>query len=712
MQKKNNFLPITVATACLILSACNSNQPSSSSSKFNYPKTRKVDTVDTYFGIKVPDPYRWLEDDNSDSTKKWVTEENALTQDYISKIPFRNKIADRLRKIWNFEKMSAPALHGKYYFYTKNDGMQNQAVLYYKEGVNGEGKLLLDPNALSPDGTTSLQGTEFSHDGKYMQYGMSKAGSDWEDFYIKDIASGKDLSDHLKWIKFSGASWKDDGFYYGRYDEPKGNELTSANTHQKLFYHKVGDTQDKDQLIYKDDANPNRSFSPQVTDDQKWLIVYSTEFTSGDGFMVKDLSAPKSDFKTIVELKEGGDDYGVLDIVDRKMLVRTNHGAPNYKLVEVDFDHPEESNWKTIIPETQSMLEGVSLAGDKLIANYLVDVKSQLMIFDKTGKKEGDLPMDKMVSVSELSSDKKDSLVFVGIATFTGPPSIIKYNINTKQSTLYFKPTMDFKSEDYETEQVFYPSKDGTKIPMFITHKKGIKMDGTNPCFLFGYGGFTSHYSPEFRIDRAVFLESGGIYCVANIRGGDEYGEKWHQGGIKCNKQNVFDDFIAAAEYLIAQKYTCKEKLACQGRSNGGLLIGACETQRPDLFQVCIPMVGVMDMLRYDKFTIGRAWSSDYGLSSNENEFHCLYKYSPLQNIKQVKYPATLITTGDHDDRVVPAHSFKFAATMQEDQQGDQPILIRIDHNAGHGSGKPTEKQIEEFSDIWAFVFYNLGMTY
>lgn len=696
--------------ATMAFVACSSEN--SSNQKYHYPYARKVDTVDTYFGTKVPDPYRWLEDDNSDSTKKWVDAENKVTQDYLSKITFRDKIRDRLRQIWNFEKMSAPYSKGKRYFYSKNDGMQNQSVLYYKEGLNGEGKMLLDPNTLSPDGTTSLQGWEISHDGKYMQYGMSKAGSDWEEFYVMEIASGKNIEDHLKWIKFSGASWEGNGFYYGRYDAPKGSELSSTNENQKLYFHKLGDTQEKDKLIYKDDAHPNRMFGSQVTEDQNWLILYSSEFTSGNGVMVKDLKAPNSEFKTIVDLTEKSDDYGILDIVGRKMIIRTNHHAPNFKLVEVDFDHPEEANWKTIIPETKSMLEGVSLAGDKYIANYLVDVKSQLLIFDKQGNKEGNLPMDKMVSVGELSSDRNDSLVFFSVATFTGPTSIFKYNLHTKLTSLYFKPNLDFKTDDYETEQVFYPSKDGTKIPMFITHKKGIKLDSNNPCFIFGYGGFTSHYSPEFKIDRAVFLEAGGIYCVANIRGGDEYGETWHQGGIKCNKQNVFDDFIAAAEYMITQKYTCKEKLACQGRSNGGLLIGACETQRPDLYKVCIPMVGVMDMLRYDKFTIGRAWSSDYGLSENQNEFNCLFKYSPLHNIKETNYPATLITTGDHDDRVVPAHSFKFAATMQEKQQGDNPILIRIDKNAGHGSGKPTAKQIEEHADIWAFVFYNLGMTY
>ena len=698
-----SYLPFLCA---FLLGACTTE------TKLNYPNTRKVDTVDTYFGTKVPDPYRWLEDDNSDSTKKWVDAENALTQDYFSKIPFRNKIAERLRKIWNFEKMSAPYLKGKKYFYSKNNGMQNQSVLFYKEGLNGEGKLLLDPNTLSTDGTISLQGWEISRDGKYMQYGISKAGSDWEEFFVKDIASGKDIADHLKWIKFSGASWKDNGFYYGRYDTPKGSELSEANKNQKLYFHTIGDVQEKDKLIYKDEAHPNRMFSSQVTDDQKWLIIYSSEFTSGNGLMIKDLTNPSSEFKTIVDLNEKSDDYGVLEVIGHKIIIRTNRAAPNYKLVEVDYDHPEASNWKIIIPETKNNLAGVSIAADKYILNYLVDVKSQLMIYDKSGKKISDLPTDKMVSISELSCDKDDSLVFIGIATFTSPPTIIKYNLNTNVSTLYFKPTIDFKSEDFETKQVFYTSKDGTKIPMFITHKKGIKLDGTNPCFVFGYGGFTSHYAPEFRTDRAVFLESGGIYCVANIRGGDEYGETWHQGGIKCNKQNVFDDFIAAGEYLIENKYTSKEKLACQGRSNGGLLIGACETQRPDLFKVCIPMVGVMDMLRYDKFTIGRAWSSDYGLSENQEEFNCLFKYSPLHNIKEVNYPATLITTGDHDDRVVPAHSFKFAATMQAKQQGKQPILIRIDKNAGHGSGKPTDKQIEEFSDIWAFVFYNLGMKY
>ena len=705
-----NLLLLTAGI--MALESCSSG-PDEKKSAYNYPATRKVDTVDTYFGVKVADPYRWLEDDNSDSTAKWVDAQNALTFDYLSKIPFRDKIKDRLTALWNFEKRSAPYRKGTRYFYSRNDGLQNQSVQYYVDTLGGTEKLLIDPNTLSADGTSSFNGGSASNDGKYFQYAISKAGSDWEEFFVKDISTGEQLSDHLQWIKFSGASWKGAGFYYGRFDEPKGSALSDENKNQKVFFHNVGDDQSKDILVYKDEAHPDYMFGPEVTDDEKWLILYSSKSTHGNGLMVKDLSKPNQEFKTIVELADEADDYGVLDIIDRKILMRTNHGAPNFKLVEVDFDHPEEANWKTIIPEGEYYMLGLSMVPDAFIAHYLVDVKSKLVIYDRTGKKTGDIETGTDIcAVTELSTHKKDSLVFMTIGTFTAPPSTYKYNLNTGKTELYFQPKCDFKSDDYETEQVFFTSKDGTKVPMFVTHKKGIVMDGNNPAFLFGYGGFNSHYSPEFRIDRCVFLESGGIYAVANIRGGDEYGEKWHQGGILCNKQNVFDDFIYAAQYLIDQKYTNKDKLAITGRSNGGLLIGACETQRPDLFQVCIPQVGVMDMLRYHRFTIGRAWSSDYGLSENEEQFKCLMAYSPLHNIKETEYPATLVTTGDHDDRVVPAHSFKFAATMQANQKGTEPVMIRIDKNAGHGAGKPTTKQIEEWADIWSFVFYNLGMTY
>jgi len=689
---------------------------SGSSEKMKYPVTRKVDTVDTYFGVKVTDPYRWLEDDNSDSTKAWVDVQNKFTFDYLSKITFRDKIKDRLSAVWNFEKRSAPYRRGSRYFYSRNNGLQNQSVEYFVDTLGGTEKLLFDPNALSADGTVSFGGGSTSNDGKYYQYAISKAGSDWEEFYVKDITTGEQLSDHLQWIKFSGAAWKGNGFFYGRFDQPKadGSALSDANQNQKVYYHKIGDDQSKDQLMYKDAAHPDRMFGSQVTDDENWLILYSSNSTHGNGLIVKDLTKPNSEFKEIVALADEADEYGVLDIIDGKMIVRTDHGAPNFKLVEIDLSKPEEANWKTIIPEAQNYMVGITMAPDCYLVHYLVDVKSKLEIFDRAGVKKGDIQCGNtdICSVNELSAHKKDSLVFVGIGTFTAPPTIYKYNLKTGKSELYFQPKCDFKSDDYETKQEFFTSKDGTKVPMFITHKKGITLDGNNPAFLFGYGGFNSHYAPEFRIDRAVFLESGGVYAVANIRGGDEYGEKWHQGGILCNKQNVFDDFIAAAEFLISEKYTNSNRLAVTGRSNGGLLIGAVETQRPDLFKVCIPQVGVLDMLRYHRFTIGRAWASDYGLSENEEQFNCLFKYSPLHNVKKTNYPATMITTGDHDDRVVPAHSFKFAATMQENQQGDAPILIRIDKNAGHGAGKPTAKQIEEWADIWSFVFYNLGMSY
>lgn len=702
---------IPVFSTVLLLTACSGGGgETKNDSAFKYPATRKTDTVDTYFGVKVPDPYRWLEDDNSEETKKWVQEQNKVTFDYLAKIPFRDKIRERLTKIWSFEKTSVPYKKGKNYFYSYNNGIQNQAVLYVKEGLNGTGRVLLDPNTLSADGTISLSGSSVSKNGKYLAYGLSKAGSDWVEYDVMDIETGRKLDDHLKWIKFSGVAWKDDGFYYGRFDAPKGSELSSKNENQKVYYHKLGTSQDKDVLVYKDDAHPNRSFGPQVSEDGRWLVLFSYESTSGNALIVKDLLKPGSDFITIVDNFDNN--YGVLDIQGTNMIVRTNAGAPKYRLVSIDIMNPGAASWKNILPEQKDLLEEVTIAGDKIIATYLVDVKSKMYVFDLNGKEENEIELPGLAYCDGLNGDRKDSLVFYSVVSFTAPASIYKYNITTKKSSLYIKPAIDFNSDDYETKQVFYASKDGTKIPMFITHKKGIVLDGTNPCFLFGYGGFNNFYAPEFRIDRSVFLEAGGVYAVANMRGGGEYGEDWHKAGTKCKKQNVFDDYIAAAEYLVSEKYTSKEKLAIHGRSNGGLLIGAVMTQRPDLCKVCLPQVGVLDMLRYHRFTIGRAWSTDYGLSENEEEFRCLFKYSPLHNVKEVAYPATLICTGDHDDRVVPAHSFKFAATLQANHKGNNPVMIRIDTNAGHGSGKPTAKQIEEYSDMWAFVFYNLGMKY
>lgn len=679
-----------------------------------YPATRKVDSIDLYFGTKVPDPYRWLEDDNSKETAAWVQSENKVTNEYLSRIPYRNDIKNRLTQIWNFEKMTTPYKKGKYYFYSKNDGIQNQNVLYVMEGLTGTPRVLIDPNVLSTDGTTSLNGTAVSHDGKYMAYGLSKAGSDWTDYDVIDISTGQKTSDHLKWIKFSGIAWQGNGFYYGRYDEPKnGHDFSAQNKYQKLYYHKIGDTQDKDQLIYQDSLHPDYSFGPQTSDDENWLIVYTTESTTGTQIMIKDLKNG-GDFKKVITNFDN--DYGVLDVIDNKLIVRTNYMAPMYRLVSMPVaSAADPTTWTDILPEKKKerqLLDGVMLAGGKLVVNYLVDVKTKMFVYDMKGKMENEITFPGIAMCGEMNGDKNDNTIFYTLSTFTAPPSIYKYDLKTKTGELYNRPKIDFKSEDYETKQVFYSSKDGTKVPMFITYKKGTKFDGTAPCFLFGYGGFNLFYGPEFRIDRAVFLEKGGIYAVANMRGGGEYGEEWHQAGTKCKKQNVFDDFIAAAEYLCNNKYTNKDKLAIQGRSNGGLLIGAVITERPDLCKVAIPMVGVLDMLRYDKFTIGRAWCTDYGLSENKDEFECLYKYSPLHNVKDVSYPATMITTGDHDDRVVPAHSFKFAATMQEHQKGNNPVVIRIDSSAGHGAGKPTAKQIEEQADIWSFIFQNLGMKY
>ncbi|MDF2438018.1 MAG: Family serine protease [Bacteroidota bacterium] len=677
----------------------------------NYPVTRKTDSIDTYFGTKISDPFRWLEDDKSAETGEWVKAQNKVTFDYLSTIPFRDKIKERLTKIWNFEKVSAPFKKGKRYFFYKNDGIQNQSVLYVQDGLNGTPRMLLDPNTLAADGTASLGGLGVSKDGKYLAYSINRAGSDWSEIYTMEIENGNKLKDEIKWVKFSDIAWKDNGFYYSAYGEPKGgSELSNKNEFHKVFYHKIGDEQKNDALVYEDKAHPLRNFSASVTEDEKLLIVYGSESTSGTSLTVKDLTKA-DEFHSVVSDFEHN--YNVIHHDGDNLYVVTDNGAPKYQLLLINFKNkPDPENWKKIIPESSDLLESVSLSNGKLIATYLKDVTTRMYVYDMNGKQEKEIKLPGICKVDGLDSDKDDSLAFFSYNTFTAPASIYKYNIVTNELSVWFKPKIDFKSEEYETKQVFYTSKDGTKVPMFITHKKGIQLDGNNPCFLFGYGGFNSYYSPEFRIDRAVFLENGGIYAIPGLRGGGDYGEDWHKAGTKCQKQNVFDDFIAAAEYLIKEKYTSSQKLAIHGRSNGGLLVGAVMTKRPDLAKVAIPTVGVLDMLRYHKFTIGWAWASDYGTSADENEFKCLIKYSPLHNVKEAEYPATLVTTGDHDDRVVPAHSFKFIATLQEKQKGSNPVLVRIDTNAGHGAGKPTSKQIEEYSDIWSFVFHNLGMKY
>jgi prolyl oligopeptidase len=675
-----------------------------------YPKTKTVSQSDNYFGKTVSDPYRWLENDRSEETMQWVKEQNNVTYSYLEQIPFRQKIKERLTELWNFEKMSTPFKKGERIFCFYNDGLKNQSVMMVQKSLLDKKKVFLDMNTYSTDGTASLSGYAFSNDNNYMAFGVSRAGSDWVEIHVMDVATGKELSDKIEWVKFSSIAWQGNGFYYSRYDAPEKNSaFTQKNQNHKVYYHKLGTAQEKDQLVVEDKSHPDRNFSAAVSEDEQFLIVYSSESTSGQSFMFRDLKNGSDWIKPVNDFEN---EYDIIDNVGDEIYIRTNWGAPNFRLMKFSVSKSNRENWEVVLPEEKDVLQSVNFMGNKLVSHYLHDVSSKLYVHDYFGKRLKEISLNSLCTINGWSSSKKENTAFYSVVSFTAPDNIYFYDGNVGTSKRIFAPILSFKSDDYETKQVFYPSKDGTKIPMFITHKKGTELNGNNPCFLFGYGGFQSHYAPEFRIDRAVFLEAGGIYCVANIRGGDEYGEQWHKAGIKCNKQNVFDDFIAAAEYLIREKYTNSEKLAIHGRSNGGLLIGAVMTQRPELAKVCIPTVGVLDMLRYHLFTIGRAWSTDYGLSENKEEFECLLRYSPLHNVKKSIYPATLVTTGDHDDRVVPAHSFKFISALQGNQTGNNPVLIRIDVNAGHGSGKPTAKLIDEFTDIWSFVFYNLGVGY
>jgi len=675
-----------------------------------YPVTKKVDTIDNYFGTKVADPYRWLEDDKSAETAAWVKAENAVTTDYLAKIPFRTQMKDKLDKMWNYPKYGVPFKEGKYYFFYKNDGLQNQSVLYIQEGLDGTPKVFLDPNKLSTDGTVSLEGESVSHNGKYLAYMTSLGGSDWNEAYVMDVATGKLLSDHLKWLKFSSIAWKGDGFYYSRFDEPvAGKELTQKNENHKIYFHKVGTLQANDKLVYENKAYPDRNYGAQTTEDEQFLIVSESETTSGNGLYIRDLTKADSAFKQIAKGFEF--DYSIIDNLGGKLYMMTNDGAPKYKLVMIDPANPDKANWETIIPEKTEVLQSVSIVNGEILAEYIKDAYSKAYIYSVDGIKTGEVQFPCIGTASGFTGKKEDKIAFYSFTSFTFPSTIYKFDVATNKSTVYYKSDIDFKTDEYETKQVFYTSKDGTLIPMFLTYKKGLVLNGQNPTLLYGYGGFNISMTPSFSISRLLFLENGGIYAMANIRGGGEYGEEWHNAGTKLKKQNVFDDFIAAALYLIKEKYTSSEKLAIAGGSNGGLLIGACMSQRPELFKVAIPQVGVMDMLRYQKFTIGKAWSSDYGSSDDSTEFKYIYKYSPLHNLKAgTKYPATMVMTADHDDRVVPAHSFKFAATLQEKQAGTAPVLIRIESNAGHGSGKPTTKAIEEVTDMWSFIMFNLGM--
>lgn len=699
-------LPKVIIISLLFTSLC-----LNTFSQMIYPETKALKQVDDYHDVKVDDPYRWLEDDNSKETKTWVESQNKVTNQFLAQISYKDKVKERLTALWNFDKMSTPFKKGKLFFSFRNNGLQNQSVFCSQTSLLDNPVVVLDPNTLSDDGTTSLSGMDISKDGNYLAYGISKAGSDWVEIHVKDIVSKKDLPDVIKWVKFSGIAWKGNGFYYSRYDEPSNNKaFTQKNEFHKVYYHTLGKSQAEDELIYEDKAHPDRNFSAQVTHDENYLIIYGSETTSGQSLMVKDLSQSQNKFIPIVSNFDN--EYGVMENIGNQFYVYTNYKAPRYKLVKVSLNNPSQDNWEDVLPQKDDLLEGVSFCGNKLISNYLVNVSSKLYLHNMSGKVEKEITLPGICKVNGVNSSREENFALYSVVSFTSPEEIYFYDARAGVSRRIFKPNSTFQSNQYETKQVFYKSKDGTNVSMFMTHKKGIELNGNNPCFVFGYGGFNISYTPEFRIDRAVFLEAGGIYCVPNLRGGGEYGEDWHMNGTKCKKQNVFDDFIAACDYLVQNKYTSHEKLAIHGRSNGGLLIGAVMTQRPDIAKVAIPTVGVLDMLRFHLFTIGRAWTVDYGCSENKEEFECLYKYSPLHNVKKANYPATLILTGDHDDRVVPAHSFKFAATLQKNNIGGNPMLIRVDVNAGHGAGKPTDKQIAEFADMWSFVFFNLGMNY
>jgi prolyl oligopeptidase len=687
----------------------------SASAKLVYPDSMPGATVDDYFGTKVADPYRWLEDDRAPAVEKWVEAENKVTFAYLDKIPYRQQIKDRLTALYNYPKFSAPTHRGDYFFYTKNDGLQNQSIWYRQKGLDGVAEVLLDPNKLSADGTTRLGSLSFSKDGKYLAYGVSQGGSDWNDVYVLDTATKQLSTDHVEWMKSSGISWQGDGFYYSRYPAPeKGHELTAKNENHQVFYHKIGTPQSADKLIYEDPANPQRFHTVSTSDDERYVFLTISERgkgKKGNAVFWRDATQPGTTFTPLVA-DIGDDSYGVVDNVGDKFLVFTDHKAPNGRVFLFDPKHPEEANWKDVIPEKPEPLDFANTVGGKLFVGYLKDVAARVYVYSLNGKLENEITMPGPGTVGGFGGRGDDKFTFYTFTTFNFPPTIYKYDLATKQSSIFRQPEIPgFKSSDFETSEVFYNSKDGTRVPMFLVYKKGLKLDGNNPTVLYGYGGFNITTSPNFSALRLALLEQGFVYASANMRGGGEYGEKWHEAGMKLKKQNVFDDFIAAAEYLIKNKYTSPEKLAIHGGSNGGLLVGAVSNQRPELFRAVVEQAGVMDMLRFHKFTIGWNWIADYGSSANEAEFKALYAYSPIHNVKPgVSYPATLITTADHDDRVVPAHNFKYAAALQAAQGGTNPILIRIDTKSGHGASSTT-KAIEQTADIYSFLMWNLGVT-
>lgn len=696
----------------IVLSALALTATTMTAQKKIYPNAPKDGTVDTYFGVKIPDPFRPLEADRSKETAEWVAAENKITNEYLAKIPFRGKLLKRLKEVADYEKVGAPfKKNGKWYVF-KNNGLQNQSVLYQMDELGGALHEFLDPNKLSTDGTVALQGISFSKDGRYMAYVISRSGSDWQEIYVKDVATGELLSDHIEWAKFGGAQWCGNGFYYSAYDAPeKGKEYSSKNEVHKVYYHKIGTPQGQDVLFYQNPAHPLRFYSVSLNKEETMMFLHESGAGSGMNLYVRDLRVPDAQF---IQMTSNMDlQYSPIETVGDNIYLLTNDGAPRGRVMVADIHKPGFKDWKELIGESKGVLEDVQFADDKLVLTYSQDASTHLYVYSLEGKELNEIKLP-TVGRAGFSGERGQKECFYSFASFTVPGTIYQYDMAQNKSTVYTEPKVKFDLGKYTTEQVFFISKDGTHVPMFLTYRKGLKHNGKNPALIYGYGGFNISLSPNFSSMRIPFLENGGIYVQVNLRGGSEYGEEWHVAGTKMQKQNVFDDFISAAEWLVTNSFTSKDHIAIMGGSNGGLLVGACMTQRPDLFKVCIPQVGVMDMLRYHKFTIGWNWAPDYGTSEDSKEmFEYLYSYSPLHNLKKgVSYPATLVTTADHDDRVVPAHSFKFAATLQECQGGTAPVLIRIDSKAGHGGGKPLAKQLEEQADIYSFIMWNLGMKF
>ena len=702
---KSNY----AALAAVLLSA--SAYAQSPIKTLPYPQTKKVDTVTTYFGTKVADPFRWLENDQAPDTKSWVQEENKVTQNYLAQIPFRETIRKRLETLWNYEKYGAPYKEGKYTYFSKNTGLQSQSVVYRQLGATGTPEVFLDPNTFSKDGTTSLAGLNFTKDGSLAAYQISEGGSDWRKVIVLNTATKALLGDTLKDVKFSGVSWKgNEGFYYSSYDKPKsGSQLAGKTQIHKLLYHKLGTPQSSDQLVFGGDKMPRRYLNGSLTEDQRFLVISARNTTTGNELYLQDLSKPGSAIVQVVDNEKQIVD--VIDNVGSKLYIFTNLGAPNNRVVTVDAANPKAANWKDLIPETKNVLE-VSTVGGKIFASYLKDATSYIEQYDMAGKKEHAIALPAVGTAGGFGGKKDEKETYYTFTSYIYPPTIFKYDIATGKSTVFKKAGVQFDPTKYESKQVFYNSKDGSRIPMIITYKKGLVMNGKNPTLLYAYGGFNISMTPGFSPANIVLLENGGVYAVPNLRGGGEYGEKWHLAGTKLQKQNVFDDFIAAAEYLKTNKYTDTDHLALSGGSNGGLLVGATMAQRPDLAKVAFPAVGVMDMLRYNQFTAGAGWAYDYGTAQDSKEmFEYLYKYSPVHALKPASYPATMVTTADHDDRVVPAHSFKFASRLQESQKGPAPVLIRIETKAGHGAGRSTAQVISEHTDKFSFMFQNMGVT-